>query len=133
MSDKARNPHWFCWPGQYWTGDAGDGAVREFAKTVLANEPLLMCSGEGRKVRYLPPLSIRRPDDQAQRHLAYSLIKTAIFRDIHRQIVSRPGPLSFAYTWIDPNASADNYRSMVVKEVEATLKRGLDEFQPYPS
>ncbi len=129
MEDKARSPEVFCWPG--WrhliTDDAAEEQVRAWQETILRNGPAFVAKGMQRRVEYA-----LRPGAEDLTMPANNYFLWQVFFDQVRQLVSKEGPLSYGYTWLDPARDEAYYRELIESrdDMAATLGRPLAAFEP---
>lgn len=124
MRDKRRAPHLFCWYGALFP----EAALQELG-FVRHGPPLLSVGNTG---QIFGSAALDEGQARDPEKIVYNFLVTQGMNDLVRQWISKPGPFSFKYDWIDPREPESFWRTMLGEYFEEVYGIPIDSVRMLP-
>lgn len=124
MRDKCRVPHRFCWYGALFS----EVMTQEFG--FMRHGPPLLSAGETGQIFGSPALDEGNARDPET--ILYNLLISQAMNDVVRQWVSKPGPFSYRYDWIDPREPESFWRTALGDYFKRSYGIAIDDVKILP-
>jgi hypothetical protein len=130
MLDKIKYPEYFCWPAQHHIHLYGD-SLDDFRKAKPVydkHRPPFIKAHKNWAIKTNLGDAIS-PEAQVKIVSTYFRYQTAY--DIIRQLISRKGPFSFDFNWIDPEITPSEYHDWIKNKLTEVLSLDLDSIKAF--